>query len=95
MFVLGTPAAPGTPDAGLTDTYLLATGKMGPGKITLVYHEYSDADSNGIGDYGTEFDVAYGMKFGKKYAMVKYATYDSDGFGVDTDKLWVMFGTKF
>ena len=95
MFVLGTPAAPGTPDAGLTDTYLLATGKMGPGKITLAYHQYSDAISNGIGDYGTEFDVAYGMKFGKKYAMVKYATYDSDGFGVDTDKLWVMFGTKF
>ena len=84
-----------TPDAGLTDTYLLATGKMGPGKITLVYHQYSDATSNGIGDYGTEFDVAYGMKFGKKSVLLKYATYDSDGFGVDTDKLWVMFGTKF
>ena len=52
MFVLGTPAAPGTPDAGLTDTYLLATGKMGPGKITLAYHQYSDAISNGIGDQG-------------------------------------------
>ncbi len=86
---------PGTPVAGLTDTYLLASGKAGPGKMTLAYHQYSDADSSGMGDYGSEFNAAYGMKFGKKYAGIKYANYDSDGYKTDTEKLWIWFGTKF
>ncbi len=90
QFVLGTPAD------GLTDSYLLATGKAGPGKMTLAYHKFSDATSNGVGNYGSEFNAAYAMKFGKKYAMVKYATFESENpSNVDTDKLWVMFGTKF
>ena len=90
-----TQGGDGTPLHGLTDTYLLVSGKAGPGKMTLVYHQYSDATSNGMGDYGSEFDAAYGIKLGKKYAGIKYANYDSDGYKTDTEKLWIWFGTKF
>lgn len=85
----------GTPLHGLTDTYLMASGKAGPGKMTIAYHQYSDATSNGIGDYGSEFNAAYGMKFGKKYAGIKYANYKEDGYKFDAEKIWIWFGTKF
>ncbi len=86
-----------TPDQGLEDLYFLISSKVGPGKLTAVYHEFSaDEASAGLDDYGTEFDLSYGMKFGKNYfGGIKYADYSADDFAVDTEKLALWVGAKF
>ena len=82
-----------TPANGLVDTYISVGTKVGPGKLAAIYHDF--AADNGSDDYGSELDVVYGMKFGKAYtAGIKYADYSSDGYAVDTQKLWVWFGVK-
>jgi hypothetical protein len=85
----------GTPATGLEDTYFLVSSKVGPGKVTAVYHDFA-ADEGSAGDHGSEFDLAYGMKFGKNYfGGIKYADYSADNTGVDTEKLALWVGTKF
>jgi hypothetical protein len=84
-----------TPASGLEDTFFLVSSKLGPGKVTAVYHDFS-ADEGSVGDHGSEVDIAYGMKFGKNYfGGIKYADYSADNTGVDTEKLAVWLGAKF
>lgn len=86
-----------TPDEGIQDLYLSVGGKVGPGKLTVVYHDFTaDESSASKDDLGSEFDIVYGMKFGKNYnAGIKYAAYSADDHAVDTDKLWVWVGASF
>lgn len=86
-----------TPTGGLEDLYLTVSSKVGPGKLTVAYHDFSaDEATANLNDYGTELDIAYAMKVGKNYyGGVKYADYSSDGFAVDTEKLSLWLGTKF
>lgn len=91
QFVLGTPAQ------GLVDIYASASTKLGPGKLTVVYHDFSaDEDSPTVDDFGSEINIAYGMKFGKHYnAGIKYADYsagDAATNKVDTEKVWFWVG---
>ncbi len=87
----------GTPSVGLEDFYVSASSKVGPGKFTVAYHDFTaDEASAALDDLGTELNMSYGMKFGKSYnAGIKYAAYSADDFAVDTDKLWVWVGAKF
>lgn len=92
--------AASTPAVGLVDTYALASTKVGPGKATLIWHDFSaDESTDAVDDLGSELNVVYGMKFGGSYnAGIKYAAYTAgdDAAGkVDTDKLWVWVGAKF
>lgn len=96
-----------TPTVGLVDVYVGASRKVGPGKLSVAYHDFSaDEGTASVDDLGTEINVAYGMKFGKRYnAGIKYAKYDAeDNFrpagappvvSVDTEKLWVWMGVTF
>jgi len=90
LFILSTPTG------GLKDMYLSVNTKLKFGNITASYHDFSaDDDSSGVDDYGSELDLAYSLKFGKIYnAGIKYANYNSEGLGVDTNKLWIWFGFK-
>lgn len=85
----------GTPAQGLVDAYVGIGAKVGPGKLSVVYHDFSaDEASASVDDLGSELDIAYGMKFGKHYnAGIKYADYQAaDGGKVDIEKLWIWVG---
>ena len=92
--------AASTPTAGLVDAYAVASTSVGPGKATLIWHEFSADESTAtVDDLGSELNLVYSMKFGGAYnAGVKYAAYtagDEAAGKVDTDKLWVWVGAKF
>lgn len=87
-----------TPPAGLEDIYAGVSVKL-PAKAlpglsaAVVYHDFkSDAGSV---DYGSEWDAQLGFKVLNTGVLLKYADYDADGFGVDTQKLWVQLEWKY
>ena len=88
-----------TPAAGLRDyygkvTYKIPGVKLLPGLNTsLTYHQF-DSDFGGV-NYGSEWDATLGFKIGKVGVLAKYANYQADGFGVDTEKFWLQAGIKF
>lgn len=82
-----------TPPDGVRDLYASAGWgwkAVGPLKaVTLqaVYHDYrSDRASRA---YGDEIDLLASAKLGKCTASARYANYDADGFGADTQKFWL------
>ena len=97
-------AAPGgsaTPVGGLEDTSITfqvlgAFGNLiGKNKIVVAYHDYEAEDSGTVlDDYGDEINFLWGKPnlFGKKGLLgaIKYADYDADDFGVDTEKWWLV-----
>ncbi|MYM63172.1 alginate export family protein [Pseudomaricurvus sp. HS19] len=87
----------GTPKEGLEDLYVSVGGKIGPGALTVIYHEFTANEASAtVDDLGSEVDVVYGMKFGKNYnAGIKYAAYSADDYAVDTDKIWLWVGASF
>jgi len=84
----------GTPANGVEDTYLKLSGKLGPAKVAVVYHDYS-ADFGGT-DLGSELDVVatYPIKKGLS-VQLKYASYDADTHASNTDKLWFTISAKY
>ena len=87
-----------TPATGLRDSYITASKafkvKAIPGlKAAVTYHEF-DSDVGGI-DYGSEVDAVLSFKLGKFGILAKYASYNANGFGVDTEKFWLQAGIKF
>ena len=89
----------GTPAGGLEDFYGVLSYKVGADgplkglKFDAIYHDFS-ADIGG--DYGSEIDLQVSKKIGKHYyAGLKFADYSSDGFSVDTQKLWLTIGTNY
>lgn len=88
MFIVGPPPT------GLQDTYLSLATKIKGAKVALTYHDYS-ADE-GDAEHGSEINAVVGKTFSKNYnAGIKYASYSSDDFKVDTDKIWAWVGMKF
>ena len=46
--------------------------------------------------YGSEIDLLVSKKINKYLtASVKAAVYNADGFGADTDKIWLTLAAKF
>lgn len=77
-----------TPADGLRDVYLGWKRGFGPWTAQVVWHDFS-ADRGGAG-YGREWDASLGRVFGKGWSgLLKFASYDSRGFGTDVDKLWL------
>ncbi|MCC5025558.1 MAG: alginate export family protein [Candidatus Synoicihabitans palmerolidicus] len=76
----------GTPGSGLQDVYVSIGGKVGGVNLTVFYHDFS-ADVGGA-DYGTELDFVAAYKFASRFTGVaKYASFSSDGFAQDTDRV--------
>lgn len=88
-----------TPANGIQDYYVMLGRKFGgvrllPGlNANITYHQF-DSDFGGL-DYGSEWDASLGFKAGPVGLLVKYANYNADGFGVDTEKLWLQAGVSF
>ena len=90
----------GTPDVGLVDIALTATGKVLGGKWLVAYHDFSADESTAtVDDLGDEINLLYAKKFAKNYnAGIKFAQYSKgDTFGklADTDKVWLWVGATF
>lgn len=88
-----------TPNRGLDDRYLAASGGFGPGpraskfNWALAWHDYQ-ADQGGA-DYGREWNASLGFPVCKRIVgLVKLADYRSDGFARDTRKLWLQLEWK-
>jgi hypothetical protein len=82
-----------TPPGGLDDRYVGAGGKFGraraAGKLNwqATWHDFRSTQD---GRYGTEWDASLGFPVGASVTgLVKLADYRSDGFAMDTRKLWV------
>lgn len=85
-----------TPPAGLEDKYATVGYKipvLGGITTAVTYHNF-DSDSGSI-SYGDEWDASAAFALGPFAALVKYANYNADLFGVDTEKLWLQLGYKF
>lgn len=84
----------GTPANGVEDSYLKLSGKLGPAKVAVIYHDYN-ADFGGA-DLGSELDIVatYPIKKGLS-VQLKYASYDADTHASDTDKLWFTINAKY
>ena len=87
-----------TPANGLRDYYGSVSRRFEiPGlttfTATLVYHEF-EADFGGL-NYGSEFDASLGFSAGPIGIVAKFASYNADGFGVNTDKFWLQAGYSF
>jgi len=112
MYGFGTPLATGhkfngwadiflnTPDEGLEDLMVTVSAKVGGGKFTAVYHDFSaDESTTTIDDLGSEINLLYTRKLCENYnAGIKYAAYSAGDVGagiVDTDKLWIWTSVSF
>jgi hypothetical protein len=96
-----------TPVDGLEDRYVRATYKIsGLGNwvdglaFDAVYHDFNAENTSA--DYGTEWDFQIRKSFQTKQFLTKewnlaakYAAYDADTFGADTNKFWLTVGTRF
>lgn len=82
-----------TPPAGLEDAYVSVgrnLGTVGPLRemnVQLVFHRF-DSVAGGL-EYGTEWDASVGFGLGPVRLLLKYADYETAGFGDDTSKLWL------
>ncbi len=88
-----------TPPEGLRDYYVSAGYSLSsvPGlpalKLGATYHKF-EADI-GSADFGEEFDISLGTKIGPVALLAKYAAYNADTVGVDTDKFWLQAEFSF
>ncbi|WP_281561111.1 alginate export family protein [Thalassomonas sp. RHCl1] len=83
-----------TPGAGIEDIYFTAKTKVSGIKLSATYHDFS-ADE-GSADWGSEIDLVAAYAVDKNYSvLLKYASYDADDHGSDTDKIWFQVAAKF
>jgi len=85
-----------TPNNGIRDVSGTVHTTLDRGNVILsgIYHDFTD-DTGQI-HYGKEWDFSAIKKFGKHYSVLaKYAYYDADQFGTDTQKIWVQANISF
>ena len=84
----------GTPKTGVKDYYTKIATKLGPVKVAGFYHQFDAAE--GGADYGSEFDFVASYKVHKTTTLLaKYANYDAEDLGTDTQKFWLMANVNF
>lgn len=83
-----------TPADGIHDSFITLSGKLGKAALAASYHSFS-ADEGSM-DYGSEWDLVASYPLLSNLALeLKYANYDSDGFKVDTNRLWLSLNLAF
>lgn len=82
-----------TPDNGIKNAYVTLGTALAGVNLTATFHDLKSAE-NSV-DYGTELDISASKKFGAVVYTAKYADYQSDDFGSDTTKFWLMAEVNF
>jgi len=81
-----------TPPDGLRDYYLSLGRTFTPShalpalQASLAWHAFTS--DRLVRAYGQEWDAQLGFRVHRTRFLVKYASYDADRFGADTDKFW-------
>ncbi len=81
---------------GIRDVFATASYKMMSDSmvVTGMYHDFYD--DTGAKKFGSEWDFSVLKKFGKHYSLLaKYANYNADQFGTDTQKIWLQGNISF
>jgi hypothetical protein len=83
-----------TPVKGLKDANLMVSTKLAGPKLAVVYHQFNADEGND--KYGDELDLVAVQPLGKNYkALLKFAKYNADTYGKDTQKAWLQLSAKF
>jgi hypothetical protein len=89
-----------TPAGGLEDLYIVGSANILGGKMSLVYHDFSQ--ETGGADYGDEIDFVANWKLGEHYSVLgKFALYSGDSSAPsvalqsDVSKFWLMMTAAF
>ena len=84
----------GTPDSGLSDTYVKAAGKTAGIKLVGFFHKFDAVE--GSADLGSELDLLAVKKLDDTFTVgAKAAFYSAGDTGVDTTKMWAWVQAKF
>jgi len=83
-----------TPTDGVEDLYGGVSGKLGPVKLDVVYHDFQAED--GGGSFGKELDLAATWPVNRIFStQLKFAGFDGDRTGyTDTYKVWLTLEAK-
>ncbi len=77
-----------TPANGIDDIYLGVAGKLGKLSLAAKYHDFSA--HRGSRDHGSEINLVATYPLMDNLSLqLKYADYNADDFGVDTEKYWL------
>ena len=62
--------------------------------VQVTYHDFNAEEGNA--DYGDEIDIAIAKQVHKNvHLLLKYANYNADDFGTDTQKAWLQVTVAF
>ncbi len=83
-----------TPDTGLEDTYIGLVGSYNHIGWYLRYHDFESESSDQ--SYGTEIDASISFNINPNMSTrLKFAQFNSDGFSVDTQHIWLLLHFNF
>ena len=83
-----------TPGDGVEDLYASVFTKVFGAKVGIIYHDFEAEE--GSSDYGDEIDLVIAKQVHKNvHVLLKYANYNADDFGSDTQKAWLQVLMKF
>ena len=83
-----------TPATGIEDRYGSVEGKVFGTLVQVTYHDFNAEEGNA--DYGDEIDIAIAKQVHKNvHLLLKYANYNADDFGTDTQKAWLQVTVAF
>lgn len=83
-----------TPGDGIEDVYASVFTNILGAKAGVIYHDF-EADEGGA-NYGDEIDVVIAKQIHKNvHLLFKYANYNADDFGTDTEKAWLQLTINF
>ena len=84
----------GTPGDGLNDRYLKLGFKAGKFNFGAALHQFEAEESDR--EFGDEVNAMVGFSPAKHWKLLlKYASYDSEDFATDTDKVWFQVLLKY
>ena len=83
-----------TPDTGLEDTYIGLVGSYNHIGWYLRFHDF-ESESSDL-SYGTEIDASISFNINEYISTrLKFAQFNTDGFGVDTQHVWFILNFDF
>ncbi|MGB4248071.1 MAG: hypothetical protein WBJ75_10165 [Pseudohongiellaceae bacterium] len=83
-----------TPANGIEDAYLTVSAPVGKVNLSATWHDYGAEETSA--NYGSELNIVAGYVLNPRVNFeAKFAAYESDGFAVDTDKLWLTMNLAF
>ena len=83
-----------TPGDGVEDLYASVFTKVFGAKVGIIYHDFEAEE--GSSNYGDEIDLVIAKQVHKNvHVLLKYANYNADDFGSDTQKAWLQVLMKF